>query len=266
MKDLGLVSIITATFNSGAYIAETIEAIQAQSYSNWELLITDDCSQDNTCEIVSHFAEIDNRIKLLRLDKNSGSGVARNNSIREAKGRFIAFCDSDDRWFPHKLEKQLKFMCENGYNLTYTSYLKCNEENQVIGYVKCPTKIDRKNILIDDEIGCLTAIYDCASIGKFYMPPIRKRQDWCLWIEIISKTGTAYGLQEPLAFYKIRNKSISSNKLVLLKYNFRVYHEFLKFNKIKSFILLYCCFLPHYFYKKLKQKISYINYKKFVKE
>ena len=122
MTDYGLVSIITASFNCSAFIGETIESIQAQTYTNWELLITDDCSTDNSREVINSYADKDPRIRLLRLDKNSGAGIARNNSIREAKGRFIAFCDSDDRWKPEKLERQLAFMTENSYGLTYTSY------------------------------------------------------------------------------------------------------------------------------------------------
>ena len=129
MKDYGLVSIITPSYNSAEFISETIESIIAQTYTNWELLITDDCSTDNTSEIVNKYIRKDNRVKFFQLPQNSGAGVARNNSIKEAKGRFLAFCDSDDAWYPNKLEKQLSFMLENEYAFTCTSYDCYNEDN-----------------------------------------------------------------------------------------------------------------------------------------
>lgn len=257
MTDYGLVSIITPTYNSAAFVAETIEAIIAQTYSNWELLITDDCSTDSTIDIVQKYCEIDSRIKLFKLEKNSGAGVARNNSIREAKGRFIAFCDADDRWYPEKLEKQLCLMTEEDIALSYTSYDTSNEEGEIIGRVNCLKSLNYLKILRDNGIGCLTAMYDTEKIGKCYFPSIRKRQDWCLWIDIIKKFGPAYGLQTPLSIYRIRKGSISSNKFAMLKYNYNVYRQVLQFNRLTSFMLLVGYFLPYYLYKKIKQRIEY---------
>lgn len=257
MKDYGLVSVITASYNCAAFIGQTIEAIQAQTYTNWELLITDDCSSDSSRDVIAGYAAKDPRIKLLRLDKNSGAGIARNNSISEAKGRFIAFCDSDDRWYPDKLEKQLKFMTDNKIGLCYTSYDTCDESGKINGYVECLPKLTYAKILRDNGIGCLTAVYDASMIGKHFMPSIRKRQDWCLWIDIIKKTGPAVGLQLPLSLYRVRQGSISSNKIEMLKYNFNVYHQVLGYNKAASAIILCGYFLPYYFYKKRKQKKDY---------
>lgn len=261
--NFGLVSIITSSYNCSSFIAETIESILSQTYTNWELLITDDCSTDNSREIVKSYANIDHRIKLFVLDNNSGAGVARNNSISNAKGRFIAFCDSDDRWLPSKLEDQLKFMVDNGYFLTYTSYVTCNEDGIINGYVECLPKLTYRKIIRDNGIGCLTAIYDAKKIGKYYMPKIRKRQDWCLWIDIIKSTGAAYGIQKPLSLYRIRKDSISSNKIEMLRYNFNVYNQVEGFNRITSIIILGCYFLPYYIYKKIKQRQ---DYKKWLKQ
>jgi len=127
MDNFGLVSIITPSYNSSSFIAETIESILSQTYLNWELLITDDCSTDRSVEIIERYIQRDSRIKLFRLEKNCGAGVCRNRSISEAKGRFIAFCDSDDRWCPEKLEKQLAFMRGKDCALSYTSYMTCDE-------------------------------------------------------------------------------------------------------------------------------------------
>lgn len=254
MQDFGLVSIITPSYNSAEFIGETIESIQAQTYPKWELLITDDCSKDNSQEVIKQYANKDPRVKLLALEKNSGAGVARNNSIREAQGRYIAFCDSDDRWRPDKLERQLEFMGKVEAALSYTSYDTFDESDNHVGFVKCLPYLDNFRILRDNGIGCLTAIYDTEKVGKVFMPKIRKRQDWCLWIDIISKCKKAYGLDEPLALYRIRSGSISNNKAKLLKFNYEVYHTVLGYNPLKSYALLFGLFLPYYFYKKTKQK------------
>ncbi len=257
MQDFGLVSIVTPSYNCAEFIGQTIESIQAQTYKNWELLITDDCSSDNSREIIRQYAAKDPRIRLLQLDRNSGAGAARNNSIREAKGRFIAFCDSDDRWYPDKLEKQIGFMTDHGYGLTYTSYDVCDEQGQICGFVNCLPRLSYLKILRDNGIGCLTAMFDASKIGKHYMPLIRKRQDWCLWIDLIHTYGTAFGLQQPLALYRDRKNSISSNKIEMLKYNYRVYRNVRGYSAVTSALLLGGVFLPYYFYKKFKQKQDY---------
>lgn len=257
MQDYGLVSIITPSFNCASYIGETIESIIAQSYPNWELIVTDDCSSDNSREVIKSYADKDPRIKLLVLEKNSGAGVARNNSIKAAKGRYIAFCDSDDRWYPTKLEKQIQFMQDNYCTLSYSSYDVCDEDGNISGYVECLKKLTTSKIIRDNGIGCLTAIYDSEILGKHYMPSMRKRQDWCLWIDIIKSGGIAKGFQKPMALYRDRSNSISSNKIEMLKYNYEVYHTFLKKNPVISWSILIFRFLPYYFYKKIKQKSDY---------
>lgn len=251
MKDLGLVSIITPGYNCADFIADTIRSIQAQTYSNWELLITDDCSTDNSREIIIAFADRDSRIKLLCLSENSGAGVARNNSIREARGRFIAFCDSDDRWYPEKLEKQLAFMVEKGCEFSYTSYMTCDELGKISGIVVCRNQETFDSITRDDKIGCLTMIYDTVRVGKVYMPDLRKRQDWALKLRILSICKNAMGLKEPLAIYRLRENSLSNKKLALVKYNIAVYNQVLNWSKVKSYIYFTFIFLPCYCFKKL---------------
>ena len=257
MKDYGLVSIITPSYNSAPFIVETIESILSQTYANWELLITDDCSTDNSIEIIERYVQQDARIKLFRLTENSGAGICRNHSIREAKGRFIAFCDSDDCWKPEKLEKQLAFMLERDCALSYTSYLVCYEQSRITGIVVGRAKETYASMQRDDGIGCLTAVYDTQKVGKIYMPELRKRQDWGLWLKILEKCGVAYGMKEPLAIYRVRSGSISRNKLSLVKYNLNVYKKILRFSALKSYLFFYFVFLPTYFMKKLGQK--YIN-------
>lgn len=229
-----LVSIITPLYNSSDFIGRTIESIQKQSYKNWELLITDDCSNDNSVNIVESYHKKDNRIKLFRLTKNSGAAVARNNSIKEANGRFIAFCDSDDRWKTNKLEKQVNYMLAHNYLFTYGSYDVVDENNNLKGTFTAPPKVNYSSMLKTCSVGCLTACYDAHGLGKIFMPDIRKRQDYGLWLKILKKVKFAYGINEPFAIYTARNNSISSNKLKAAQYQWRIYREVEKIGFIKS--------------------------------
>ena len=228
------VSIITPTYNSSQFICETIDSILNQSYIHWELLITDDCSNDNTWDILLKYAKKDSRIKIFGLDKNSGAGIARNNSIKEASGKYIAFCDSDDIWLPNKLECQINFMEKNNYDLSFSSCSKINEQRKHLGEIKAKNKVSYKIMLRNNYIPCLTAMYNVHTLGKQYMSEIRKRQDWALWLKILKQTNFAYGIQEPLAQYRIREKSLSSSKLTLLKSNWNIYKNVEGFSKLKS--------------------------------
>lgn len=225
MENLGLVSIITPSYNSGKYIKETIESIQAQTYQNWELLITDDCSTDNSCSIIENYATNDPRIKLFRAEKNGGAGAARNNSIKEAKGRYIAFCDSDDVWLPNKLEKQLKFMNNKCAGFVYGSYYECDENLNRKGIVSVPDSLSFKSEKHVNQIGTLTAIYDTQIVGKVFMPLIRKSQDWALWLKVLKICKMAYGMQEPCADYRVRPNSNSSDKKKMIRFHAAVYED-----------------------------------------
>lgn len=256
MKSYGLVSIITPSYNSADFIGDTIDAILSQTYPHWELLITDDCSIDNSVEIIEEYARRDARIKLQKLEKNSGAGVCRNKSIEAARGRYIAFCDSDDVWMPQKLEKQLAFMEKKGCALSYSSYILMDEDRNEKGIMVCMRKIDFASMKRDDGIGCLTAMYDTEKVGKMYMSSIRKRQDWGLWLEILAKCKVAYGIKEPLAYYRIRSGSISNNKFSLVKHNINVYRTILKFSALKAYLFFLFVFMPTYLWKRLKIRIN----------
>ncbi|WP_019670908.1 glycosyltransferase family 2 protein [Eudoraea adriatica] len=222
---MSLVSIITPVYNSEKYIEGTIESVQAQTHTNWEHILVDDCSSDGSATLIKTFQEKDPRIKYHRLKKNSGAGMARNKGIEFAKGKYIAFLDSDDVWYPEKLEKQLHFMEQNNYHFTFTDYDQINEAGQRLSKVlKCKPIVTYKNALYKNPIGCLTVIYDVDFFGKQYMSSIRKRQDYALWLKLLKKTN-GYGLNECLASYRVGNESISANKLDLLKYEWKIYRD-----------------------------------------
>jgi len=229
-----LVSIIMPAYNAERHISDSIESILAQSYTNWELLITDDCSTDDTPKILQSLAQKDERIILLKNEHNSGPAVSRNKSIRNASGRFIAFLDSDDRWVPNKLEEQIAFMLENDFSFTYTDYWITDSEGNKQRERGIPERVDYHNLLKTNYIGCLTAIYDTQVLGKQLMPLIRKRQDFGLWLKLLKQTQYAYGLNKPLAYYRVHESSLSSNKLDAAKHTWKLYREVEKLGLVKS--------------------------------
>jgi teichuronic acid biosynthesis glycosyltransferase TuaG len=241
MESKDLVSIITACYNSENYISETINSVLNQTHQNWELLLVDDCSTDNTKSLIKKFQKTEKRIKLFQLNENSGAAVARNKAIREAKGVFIAFLDSDDNWLPEKLERQLEFMISNNYNLTHTSYELIDHQGNSLNKTIVPAKIlGYKDMLYSNKIGCLTAIYNQRKIGKKYMPLLRKRQDYALWLKILKTGEKAYGLAEVLSQYRNTENSISNNKLNLIKWNWKLLREVENLSFIKSVYYLSC--------------------------
>lgn len=251
------VSVIMPSYNTGKIICESIDSILSQTYTNIELLISDDHSSDaETIEILKAYTHKDPRVKVFFLEKNKGAGVARNNSIQQATGRYIAFCDSDDRWLPEKLEKQLVFMQEKDCCLSFTSYFTCTYDGTINGKVIVPKTLTLSQEKKDNKIGCLTAIYDTTKYGKFYMPTIRKRQDWALFLTILQKCHKAYALQEPLAIYRDVPGSISSNKLNLIKYNAKVYREVFGYSSMQAYTYLALFFFPTYFTKKVQTWVN----------
>ena len=219
-----LVSIIMPTYNCAKFIGKTIESVLNQTYSNWELIIVDDCSKDNTEEVVKAFN--DSRIKYNKLENNSGAAIARTEAMKIASGTYMAFLDSDDLWKKDKLEKQLKFMKENNYNFTCTAYEQINEAGEKLNkIIKTKTRADYNRILLDCPVGNSTVMYNVEKLGKFEVPNIRKRNDDCLWLQILKKEKYIYGMTEVLMEYRIRSNSISSNKFSLIKYHWQLYRE-----------------------------------------
>jgi teichuronic acid biosynthesis glycosyltransferase TuaG len=247
---MSLVSVIIPTHNSSQFISDTLKSIINQTYRDLEILITDDASTDNTFEIIKEFQKKDKRIKLYQLKKNRGAGVARNNSIKFSTGRYIAFCDSDDQWKENKIDKQIDFMKSNNLFFTYSSYEVIDEKNNKQKTIYAPEKLNYKQMLYNNYVGCLTAIYDQEKLGKIFMSKIRKRQDWTLWLKIFKIINNSSGIVEPLAIYRDRSNSISNNKFDLLKFNWIVYNKELGYNKVKSLIFL-TFFLYYYARKKI---------------
>ena len=251
-----LVSIITPTFNAEKYIRATLQSVLNQSYQNWEIILVDDASTDLTVSIIEEFAQKDNRIKLFQLAENSGNGFARNVALEKAAGKYIAYLDADDLWFPLKLEKQIQFLKANNLPFTFSFYDCIDEEgNSLNRRVEAPLNLTYNQLFFCNYVGNLTAIYDVDYFGKITLEASQKRQDWRLWLTILKKIKTTKPVSEPLAFYRIRKDSISSSKFKLIKHNFGVYREFHGYNFVFS-VLLMIRFLftqmiikPHYIKK-----------------
>ncbi len=207
-----LVSVITPAYNCGKTVAETIESVQAQTWTNWEMIIVDDCSRDNTAEVVRSYAEADDRIRYVCLESNQGSAAARNKAISLAKGDYIALLDSDDLWKPNKLERQIPYMAENGYALTYTSYDVFTDPGAKRRKLyPAVAEVDYKCYLRNTIIGCLTVVVDAAQIPDFHMEK-GYLEDVLTWMYYLRQGFVAYGLQENLASYRIVPGSKSNNK------------------------------------------------------
>jgi glycosyltransferase involved in cell wall biosynthesis len=253
-----LVSIIIPTFNSEKFILETIYSVQKQTYEKWEIILVDDCSSDNTVAIILEMVEKDDRIHFFQLEKNSGTGVARNKGLSNANGRYISFLDADDLWQPTKLHKQMEFMRLNNVPFTFSFYDCIDEEGTSLEKrVEAPLNLSYIQLVFCNYVGNLTGIYDVNYFGKIPISSIRKRQDWMLWLTILKKIKVAKPVPESLAFYRIRENSISTSKFDLIKYNFAVYRRFHGFNfalaalYMAVFLCAQLALKPHYI-KKIK--------------
>ena len=234
--DKELVSIITPVYNASRFIKETIQSVQAQSYTNWEMILVDDCSNDNSCDIIREFAKNDNRIIYMKLEKNSGAAVARNMAIKNSKGRYIAFLDSDDIWTNDKLEKQISFMKNENVAFSFTGYELMTEDGKLLNKtIQIPKVIDYEGYLKNTIIGCLSVIIDRDKIGYFEMPNIRSNQDMATWLYILrDRNCKAYGINECLAKYRLVNGSISNNKVKAAKSVWNVYRNIENLSLLKS--------------------------------
>ncbi len=239
MKELStlheLVSVIMPSYNTAQYIAESIRSVQNQTYENWELIIVDDCSTDNTDEIVEPFLT-DTRIRYFKNKRNRGAAVSRNRALRETKGKWIAFLDSDDLWLPKKLEKQISFMERNDYHFSYTDYSEIDQNGKMTGVtVTGPKKITRTGFFNYCWPGCLTVMYDASAVGLIQIADIKKNNDYAMWLKV-SKRADCYLLDVNLAKYRRgRTGSVSSNSITtLIKWHYRLYREEEKENVVAA--------------------------------
>ena len=236
-----LVSIIMPCYNAERYIAQSIESVLAQTYRNWELLITDDCSTDGSVKIATKYSLLDDRISLLVPDEHQGIARTRNMSISRARGRFVAFLDSDDIWYPEKLERQVNYMLENDLAFTYTSYelidWQGNPKNKT---VKDAGVMSYKKYLRNTIVCCGTVVIDREKTGHFATPIIRTSEDMSLWLSIMKRGFDAYPVPGPLHKYRITPGSASSDKINAACDVWRVYRKMEKLSLAASVFNFVC--------------------------
>lgn len=249
-----LVSIIMPSYNTAEYIAETVQSVIAQIYQNWELIIVDDCSTDDTDEVIKPFLA-DGRIRYFKNEKNSGAAVSRNRALREAKGKWIAFLDSDDLWLPEKLEKQIAFMEENGYHFSYTDYMEIDEASKPNGKkVTGPQRITKAGMFNYCWPGCLTVMYNAEAVGLIQIEDIKKNNDYAMWLKVCKKAD-CYLLDESLAKYRKRSGSISNHGYIkLVKWHYKLFREAENQNPVSSIVLT----MRNLFFGVIK-KIKYVK-------
>jgi teichuronic acid biosynthesis glycosyltransferase TuaG len=229
-----LVSIITPSWNVERLIGETIASVQAQTFRDWELLIADDCSTDQTPAIVSHHAEQDPRIRLIRQPRNGGPALARQAAIDHAGGRYLAFLDSDDLWLPSKLERQVAFADAKRAALSYTAFRRIDETNATTGrLIEVPASLSYEQLLKNTSIATLTAMVNRDISGPVAMTN-EGYDDFCLWLSILRRGHIAFGLNEDLARYRVRGSSVSSRPVRSAKWVWRIYRDVEHLSLVKS--------------------------------
>ena len=238
-----MVSIITPAFNAEEFLSGTVESVKSQTFKDWELIIVDDCSTDNTLEIARTCAEADKRIRVVKTECNGGVSAARNLGLSIATGDYIAFLDSDDLWAPQKLEKQIQFMLENDCTLSYTDFQKFDSSTGEKGkIIKAPKQMEAADILKNTAIGCLTVMVNKRKSGHFTMPILKHTEDNCTWYHILKKTNsTALNIGEVLAYYRVGNVSLTRNKGRSAIQQWQIYREYFKFSRLRS-AYYFCCY------------------------
>ncbi|BBM44933.1 glycosyltransferase family 2 protein [Leptotrichia trevisanii] len=228
------VSIIVPMYNAGKFIGKAIETVLSQTYENWEMLIMNDVSTDNSLAVVNEFAKKDDRIKVVNTEKNMGVVKGRNHLIDLARGKYIAFLDADDYWHSEKLEKQIQFMKEKNASISCTEYTRVRENGEKINEVVIKSEISYTDMLKNNYLGCLTVMYDVEKVGKRYFKELEKNEDYVLWLEIVKDVKIIYGLKENLAYYRVLDNSRSSNKVKTAKVRWEIYRKVEKLSLLKS--------------------------------
>lgn len=248
-----LVSIITPAYNCSAKLTETVQSVKAQTYKNWELLIIDDCSKDDTLSVALHLAKHEPRIRVFKQENNGGASLARNRGINEANGKYIAFLDGDDMWLPYKLEYQIRYMEESNCCFCYSPYYVLEDgasiENMPIR--NCPETIEYKQLLKWNRIGCLTVVINIDRLGKINIPKLDKRNDYALWLKYLRSGIIAHRFSKPLAIYRSHQGISKGNKLNFIKYHYKMYKEVLEYSTFVSLLLTSRNLVNYFIYKKI---------------
>ncbi len=247
-----LVSIIVPVYNAEKFIRDTLETVKAQTYKNWELILVDDCSIDNSVNIIKSYIKDDKRISLIAQNKNNGAAITRNKGIEKATGRYICFLDADDLWDSNKIEEQLKFMKKEDCAFSFTGYEFANQYGIPNGKkVFVPKKINYRQALKNTIISTITVMFDMNKLKKedIYMPNV-KSEDSATWWKVLKIVDYAYGFNDVFSYYRRNIVSSSSNKFHAIKQTWNLYRNIEHLNIFYSF---YC--FTFYLINAIKRRI-----------
>ncbi len=251
---MSTVSVVTPMYNAASHIGDAIGSVLRQTHGDWEMLVVDDCSSDDSAEIVSRLARRDKRIKLIRSRENLGPAEARNIGIEASEGRYLAFLDSDDLWHPEKLQRQIEFM-RSGARLSYTAYQKISEDGAHLGRpIPVRDEVGYAQMLNTNAIPCLTAMLDVRQVGKRYMPAVG-HEDYAYWLNILRDGVVAHGLNQVLAYYRVRSGSVSNDKLKAAGFQWRIYRRVEKLSLPRS-LYHFTCYTYHGLKKQRIAKVA----------
>lgn len=251
-----LVSIITPIHNGEKTVRETIESVLSQNYKNYEMIIVDDVSTDNSVKIIKEYQTNDKRIKLFQLEKQGGASVARNYALKQAKGKYIAFLDCDDLWYQEKLEKQINFMEKNNIDFCYADYEYINDKSEKLNkYRKCPNKVSYLTMLLGCSVGCLTVVYNREKVGNINISKIKKRNDYAIWCLALKRVKVGFKCDGILSMYRKSDNSLSSGKKAkLLKYHYTLHRKINCFNPITASVLTLSNVINYFINIKIRDK------------
>lgn len=239
LKENPVVSIVIPMYNTKSLLKSTLDSVFRQTYTDWEMILIDDCSTDGTYEYAKQIADTDERIRVFRLKKNSGPGIAARAGLKKAAGGIAAFLDSDDLWKEDKLERQLEFMKRNNYHITCTDYEQIDQQGQPLGRViKAKKRADYRQVLLTCPIGSSSVMASMELLSRVNIPGIRKCNDYMLWLRILRVYPYIYGMQESLMKYRIWPQSISYNKLKKIKYFWISWRKYEQLSLLQSLLLL----------------------------
>lgn len=228
-----LVSIITPSYNSKEFIGETIESVLNQTYKNWEMLIVDDYSTDNSFEIIKKYTQKDSRIKYFKNKKNRGPAISRNIGIEIAKGKYIAFLDSDDFWDKEKLKYQIEFMERNKLLITHTDYFFTNSKGEIIKKINTSEVINYKKLLKGNQFKTMCMVISSEFIKKFKIPTI-EHEDYAIFLDLLRTGIESVKISKSFGMCRLREESLSSNKIKSVIWTWKIYRNYEKFGLIKS--------------------------------
>lgn len=232
-----LVSIITPVYNSEAYLNDCINSVINQTYDNWELILVDDHSKDNSLNMLNDYAQLDSRIKVFQTVTNGGPVKARNLGIEKSTGTYIAFLDSDDLWYDNKLALQIRFMADKQYAISYSNYDVIDEKGTFLKTLSQPDSANYNKLIRSNYMGCLTVIYNADILGKrYFISSEQGAEDFILWLSILKEGYTAYNVGISLAKYRIVQSSRSRNKIYVAKGQWYVYRKIENINLFKSIL------------------------------